>query len=158
MLERELARAVRYGDVLSVVMVDLDQFKEVNDVHGHAAGDTVLCDVAEMLRPGLRDGDVLARYGGDEFCVLLPNTPATAAQVVAERLCASVASRGYGPDEQSEILLSAGIATSEHLEAQDGELSDAILRLADRALYVSKGGGGNVVTIWTSELGRGGES
>jgi diguanylate cyclase (GGDEF)-like protein/PAS domain S-box-containing protein len=151
-LERELARAVRYGDVLSVVMVDLDHFKEVNDVYGHAAGDLVLCAVAEMLRPGLRDGDVLGRYGGDEFCVLLPNTPAAAAQVVAERLCASVAGRGYGPGEESKILLSAGIATSEHLAAGEGELSDAILRLADRALYVSKRRGGNVVTIWTPEL------
>ena len=149
-LEREMARAVRYGDVLSVVMVDLDDFKNVNDLYGHVAGDAVLCDVARMLRPGLRDGDVLARYGGDEFCVLLPNTDAPAAVVVAERLCASVGDRSYGPDEESRILLSAGIATSEDVRADEGELTDAILRLADRALYVSKGGGGNVVTVWSA--------
>ena len=153
-LERELARAVRYGDVLSVVMVDLDRFKDVNDLHGHAAGDAVLCEVAAMLRPCLRDGDVLARYGGDEFCVLLPNTPAAAAEVVAQRLCASVASSGYGPDGASEILLSAGIATSEQISPEEGELSDAVLRLADRALYRSKGSGGNVVTIYDPALDR----
>lgn len=151
-LERELARAVRYGDVLSVVMADLDQFKEVNDHHGHAAGDTVLCEVARMLRPGLRDGDVLARYGGDEFCVLLPNTDATAAKAVALRLCASVAERGYGPEEDSQILLSTGIATSNDVETEEGDLSDALLRLADRALYASKRAGGNIVTVWRPDL------
>ncbi len=151
-LDREMARAIRYGDVLSVVMIDLDQFKDVNDVHGHAAGDAVLIDVARMLKPGLRDGDVLARYGGDEFCILLPNTDATAALAVAERLREQVAARGYGPDRDAAIHLSAGLATSEDVAEVDGKPTDELLKLADRALYVSKGSGGNRVTIWTDAI------
>jgi len=151
-LEREMARAVRYGDVLSVVMIDLDEFKQVNDDHGHPAGDAVLCDVARMLRPGLRDGDVLARYGGDEFCVLLPNTDAEAARGVAERLRLHVADRGYGPEGTARIRLSAGLATSENLSEDEGHVTEQLLRMADRALYASKDAGGDRVTIWTTEL------
>ncbi len=151
-LEREMARAVRYGDVLSVVMIDLDAFKQVNDDQGHPTGDAVLCEVAQMLRPGLRDGDVLARYGGDEFCILLPNTDAEAARGVAERLRAYVAERGYGPGGTARILLSAGLATSEHLREDEGRVTEQLLRMADRALYASKGAGGDRVTIWTPEL------
>lgn len=153
-LEREMARAVRYGDVLSVVMIDLDQFKEINDLHGHAAGDAVLCDVARVLRPHLRDGDVLARYGGDEFCVLLPNTEADSALRVAERLCSAFSDRRYGPDESWGITLSGGLATSADLtgpsagEAPAADTTDGILRRADRALYASKAGGGDRVTVW----------
>ena len=114
-LEREMARALRYGDVLAVVMIDLDGFKDVNDEHGHAAGDKVLTDIARLLRPHLRDGDILARYGGDEFVALLPNTDGGAAFVVAERLRTAVADRGYGPEDASRITMSAGIATSEQV-------------------------------------------
>jgi diguanylate cyclase (GGDEF)-like protein/PAS domain S-box-containing protein len=151
-LEREMARALRYGDVLSVVMLDLDQFKQINDEHGHAAGDEVLCGVARVLRPALRDGDVLARYGGDEFCVLLPNAEAQAAEVVAQRLCASVAESPHGPAGAAQILLSAGIATSADVKDVEGSQTDAILRLADRALYASKAAGAGRVTIWQAGL------
>ncbi len=151
-LEREMARALRYGDVLSVVMIDLDQFKDVNDEYGHAAGDTVLREVARMLRPGLRDGDVLARYGGDEFCVLLPNTDARAGTAVAERLRSQVAEYSYGPEGTANILLSAGLATSQDVAEGEESPTDALLRLADRALYVSKDAGGDQVTIWNESL------
>jgi len=151
-LEREMARALRYGDVLSLVMIDLDAFKDVNDVHGHAAGDAVLRDVARMLRPGLRDGDVLARYGGDEFCVLLPNTDAAAGRAVADRLRTQVAAHRYGPEGTARIQLSAGLATSRDVPGDDRDPTDVLLRLADRALYASKDAGGDRVTVWTNEL------
>jgi diguanylate cyclase (GGDEF)-like protein/PAS domain S-box-containing protein len=151
-LEREMARALRYGDVLSLVMVDLDEFKDVNDEFGHAAGDDVLRDVARMLRPGLRDGDVLARYGGDEFCVLLPNTDAKAALVVADRLRVQVASAPLSVKTPKRVMLSAGLATSEDVPAEEGNPMDVLLRLADRALYASKDAGGDRVTVWTTDL------
>ena len=116
------------------------------------AGDTVLRDVARMLRPGLRDGDVLARYGGDEFCVLLPNTDARAGRAVAERLRAQVAEYGYGPEGDARILLSAGLATSSDVPEGEKDPTDLLLRLADRALYASKGNGGDQVVLWSPEL------
>ncbi|MDA1193811.1 MAG: sensor domain-containing diguanylate cyclase [Planctomycetota bacterium] len=151
-LEREMARAQRYGDVLAVVMMDLDGFKQINDVHGHAAGDTVLTEVASLLRPHLRDGDVLARYGGDEFVALLPNTDGRAALTVAERLRAAVAERGYGPEATSRVTMSAGVATSEDVREVERSASDLLLRRADRALYEGKDAGGNRVTPWSTAL------
>ena len=152
-LERELARAVRYGDVLTVVMADLDDFKVVNDQHGHGAGDDVLRGVARVLRPHLRDGDVLARYGGDEFCVLLPNTHAESALRVAERLRQAIAEYGAGPRGVWRVTLSAGLATSEDVKGVSGDVMDLLLQRADRALYASKHAGGNRITRWTSPLG-----
>lgn len=151
-LDREMARAIRYGDVLSVLMIDLDEFKQVNDLHGHPAGDDVLREVAQGMRPALRDGDVLARYGGDEFCVLLPNTPAEAASAAAERLRAAVAAARFAPEGHTTVTVSVGLATSEHASRQEGTPSELLLRFADRALYASKNGGGDRVTVWSEEL------
>lgn len=171
-LEREMARAIRYGDVLSLLMVDLDEFKDVNDEFGHASGDDVLREVARMLRPGLRDGDVLARYGGDEFCVLLPNTDAPAALVVAERLRTQLSAAPADPKTGLRVMLSAGLATSADVQIvlnarqeaenagapkkKDKEESpvDILLRLSDQALYASKDAGGDRVTVWTLALDR----
>jgi diguanylate cyclase (GGDEF)-like protein len=129
-------------------MIDLDCFKAMNDVHGHAEGDRVLVAVSRLLRPHLRDGDVLARYGGDEFVVLLPNTDGGAAFTVAERLRVAVGERGYGPDGDAPIKLSGGIATSEDVRDIDGNTTDVLLQRADRALYASKGAGGDRIIPW----------
>ena len=153
-LEREMARALRYGDVLSVIMIDLDGFKEVNDEHGHATGDKVLVEIARLLRPHLRDGDVLARFGGDEFVALLPNTEGAAAAVVAERLRASIAERGYGPQEAARITMSGGIATSEDVSDVERSATDVLLTRADAALYRSKADGGNQITAWRADFGE----
>lgn len=147
-LDREMARAIRYGDSLAVLMVDQDHFKKINDQLGHAVGDAVICDVARTLRAGLRDGDVLARYGGDEFCVLLPNTNRDEARVVAERLRENVANMLVGPDRDTPCHVSIGLATSEDAKHATGKPTDALLTLADDALFVSKRAGGNVVSIW----------
>lgn len=147
-LGREIARAVRYGDELSVLMIDLDNFKPINDLCGHAAGDRVICAVARALGGALRDGDVLARYAGDEFCVLLPNTSAEAALAVAERLRQAIETLALPDAAGVNLRISVGLATSEDVAAQPVNAVDAILTLADDALFASKRLGGNRVSVW----------
>jgi diguanylate cyclase (GGDEF)-like protein/PAS domain S-box-containing protein len=144
-LARELARAERYDDELCVLMADQDDFKRVNDEHGHTVGDEVLVAVAQTLRSGLRDGDVLARYGGDEFCVLLPSTGRDAGWVVAERVRQLVEARGFGPGDTLRLTVSIGLATSADLPREDGSRTDLLLTLADEALLEAKRRGGNTV-------------
>lgn len=152
-LEREIARAIRYGDELSVLMIDQDGFKLINDRLGHAVGDMLLIEVSRTLRSGLRDGDVLARYGGDEFVILLPNTDAESAMQVAERLRSDVWERGYGPDGTVKAKICIGVASSGDVPRGTKKPTDAMLSLADKALYKAKRGGGNAVESWTEELG-----
>jgi diguanylate cyclase (GGDEF)-like protein len=140
-LDREVARWRRYGQPFAVLMIDLDDFKRVNDLFGHEVGDDVLRAVAGGLRGGLREGDVLARYGGDEFCALLPSTPLEAAWPVAERLRERVAGVRAGLSTPTRIAASIGIATTEDLrpEADGADL----LRLADRSMLAAKRLGGD---------------
>jgi diguanylate cyclase (GGDEF)-like protein/PAS domain S-box-containing protein len=137
-LDRERSRAVRYGQPLAVLMVDLDDFKRVNDDHGHDAGDALLRMVATALKSAVREGDVLARYGGDEFCVLLPNTDASAGIQVAERMRAQVAAL-KAPPLGLGVDASVGLATT--ADAPD-EPPDGVLRRADAALLAAKRLGG----------------
>lgn len=132
----------------AVMVVDLDRFKSINDRWGHAAGDAVLIEVAARLTQNLRVGDLLARIGGEEFLIALPDTDLSEAQAVAERLCQVV--------EQTAVLLadrasvhvtvSIGLAISTNACARAGEVAEMIDR-ADRALLVAKSGGRNQVTI-----------
>lgn len=146
-LVRESARAARYKDALAVLMIDLDGFKRINDELDHATGDQVLQEVGRALREGLRDGDVLARYGGDEFCVLLPSTGREGARAVAERLRSHVATRGFGPDGSLRMRITVGLATSADVELADKTAADALVRLADRALLSGKPLGGDRVVV-----------
>lgn len=156
-LERELARARRHGTKAAVLLVDLDDFKDVNDEHGHDVGDEVLAAVSGSLRVGLREGDVLARYGGDEFCVLLADTDAATARAVAERVRASVAALRSGPTGAIRITTSIGLATTADLEAGAG--ARALVRLADRAMYEAKHvGGDRVATSARADAGPAAES
>lgn len=144
-LIREMARASRYDDVVAVLMIDLDGFKRINDELDHATGDQVLQEIGRTLRDGLRDGDVLARYGGDEFCVLLPSTTREGARAVAERLRTQVHERAYGPDASLRMRITIGVATSTDLTPTEKSPADAVLRLADRALLSAKPLGGDRV-------------
>ena len=137
-LERETARARRTGATVTLVLLDLDRFKTLNDSHGHAAGDAALVDVADVLRRGLRAGDVAGRWGGDEFGVVFAGLPVEVAHDVVDRLRAHFThpSRGRG---RRRVSFSAGVA------ALAGEAADAaeLMRLADAALYEAKAAGGN---------------
>src|SRR5262249_8737096 len=136
--ERELLRAGRYGHPLACLLVDIDEFKPFHDAHGHLRGDEVLRHVAEVLRRELRAADLAARYGGDEFVVLLPEVGKADALVVAEKLRAAIASGGL---EQS-VTASVGVAAY----PEDAERLDPLLEAADHALFGAKRSGRNQVT------------
>lgn len=129
---RAIDRARRARRPLSVVLFDCDRFKQINDTHGHAAGDHVLCLVAQALRATARSTDVIARVGGDEFVAVLPNTSRTGAKVFAERAgsaLSELASRaGY------EVTISAGVGEW----SRDGRTLDALIATADREMYRRK--------------------
>jgi len=147
-LREEVRRTRRYGNQLSVVMCDIDHFKQVNDNHGHPAGDAVLVRVADVLRAGLRtEVDVAGRYGGEEFLLLLPQTTARAAVVAAERLRKSTEQLrvDVGDDEPLQVTMSFGIA---ELDIESGEGPAELIARADAALYASKEAGRNRVTAF----------
>jgi diguanylate cyclase (GGDEF)-like protein len=136
-LAHEVERAQRYGKPLSVLMLDVDRFKEVNDTYGHLMGDTLLSYVAQVIAAELRSSDVAARYGGDEFAVILPETDQTRALTVAEKLSGaiSVDRRWQGALLES---LGAGISFGVAAFPDDGRTADDLLGAADRRLYGAK--------------------
>ena len=147
-LHDEVARHARYGTPVSLLMLDLDGFKTVNDSYGHVAGDEVLVIVAGLLRETLRVTDLPSRYGGDEFAVVLPATGKTDAFAVAEKLRGAVEQavvelRRDGVTEQVPVRVSVGVATAHHGSTDPVELLEA----ADRALYQAKEGGRNQVRL-----------
>jgi diguanylate cyclase (GGDEF)-like protein len=145
-LDDELERAARYQRPCSVVLVDLDHFKRVNDTHGHAAGDLVLREVADVLRTNVRAADIVGRYGGEEFMVVLPETDADDAAASAEKLRRLVGSRKIRLDDGylRSVTLSAGVAggLGQHLQL------DALVRDADAALYSAKALGRDQVYVF----------
>lgn len=136
-LEEEL-RFRRRGRPLSVVMLDLDHFKRVNDEEGHGRGDTLLATIADALSRAVRATDVLGRYGGDEFVVLLPDTEPAQAEIVAHRVVLGVREVGLGFDAKRPVTASVGLAV-----ATETDEPRALLQRADRAAYVAKARGGD---------------
>ncbi len=145
-LEREIARGDRSGRSFCLVMLDLDDLKTVNDRFGHLAGDQVLRTVADMVRSGVRKIDVAARYGGDEFVALLPETDPTGGWVLAEKIRLMVAEQGL-PGVDPGPTVSVGVVSY----PSDGRSADALLVSADRAMYASKRSGKNRVARATME-------
>ncbi len=143
--QRELAQAARYGQPLCVLMLDADHFKRINDGHGHDVGDEVLRRLASTLRAELREGDVLARFGGEEFAVLLPNTALAEAEQVAERLRAAVVRQciTLASGAQVRFTISIGAAPFEGTPCDLG----ALLKAADTALYRAKAEGRDCVRV-----------
>ncbi|HVF15442.1 MAG TPA: diguanylate cyclase [Steroidobacteraceae bacterium] len=147
---RELKRVQRHGGALSLLMLDIDHFKQVNDRFGHAIGDEVLQEFARRITSGLpRESDWFARMGGEEFVVVLPQTSIEGAQVVAEKLRASVAAAPVRTLAGAvNMTVSIGVADLAALAAAKIEAStDAMLDLADRCLYESKANGRNRISV-----------
>lgn len=143
-IEQELRRGLEQGTPTSLVMMDIDHFKSVNDTYGHPAGDAVLRDVAAMVRRSVRDVDVCGRYGGEEFGVLLPQTDAKGAQLVAERIREAVRARPFElRGEQRQVTVSLGVSTA----PVHGSDSRTLIEAADTALYASKQNGRDRVTM-----------
>ena len=141
------ARAAVMRQEFAVMVVDLDRFKTVNDKHGHAAGDVVLVEVARRLRANLRDEDLLARIGGEEFLAVLPDSSHTAARLVAERLCAAVDERPIRLSSGVSLRVTVSIGMAVSAVAVGGGLSvEKLVEQADLALLESKGAGRNQVT------------
>jgi diguanylate cyclase (GGDEF)-like protein len=145
-VDEEIARAARYRRPLSVILLDLDHFKRLNDSHGHAAGDLVLRQVGLMLAENVRATDVAGRYGGEEFLILLPDTPLDGAVVLAEKLRQELMLVEV-PGVDRSVSASFGVAVYP-TDAPDGEM---LVRMADRALYAAKSRGRNCV-VTSAEL------
>jgi diguanylate cyclase (GGDEF)-like protein len=140
-LKEELDRARRYDQVVTVALFDVDEFKRINDSLGHQGGDKVLQQLANLLQGELRTMDLLARFGGEEFVILLPETGSTGARLFTDRVLRRVAQHNFG-DVTSPIwvTVSAGLATFPDDRAADEE---ALLKLADENLYKAKRAGRN---------------
>lgn len=147
-MSEAIARARRAGTHVALIFADLDGFKQINDTQGHDAGDDVLRDVSGVLTGVLRESDTLARVGGDEFVLLLPDLPqADAALAVAERILRELhAAAGVG--RLSEVTSSLGVAVF----PRDADEADALLRHADAAMYDAKRRGGDQFRVWASDL------
>ena len=146
---RILREANAAGRAMAVLIGDLDHFKRVNDTYGHAAGDTVLIEVAERLRANLRGADVLARLGGEEFLIIMPDTDAALAGPVAERICEFVSTRPVVIDDGRKsvhVTMSIGVAATRP-GTSHAETVEAVIKRADRALYAAKAAGRNQITV-----------
>jgi diguanylate cyclase (GGDEF)-like protein len=144
-LDRELARATRKKTMLAVFMLDIDHFKDFNDLHGHSAGDAVLRAVAEVCQATIRTEDIACRYGGEELTIILPDMTEEGAYVRAENIRRAVSDLRVqeGKDFYGEVTISIGVA----LYPDDGMSAEALLRTADQALYRAKRQGRNQVSV-----------
>lgn len=143
-LEDERRRAVRYGQPLSLVMVDIDWFKRLNDQYGHETGNIALRELAKVITTCIRDVDILARYGGEEFIVILPQTGVEEAHAIGERIRRRVEHSNFGVTPLGDVLrmtVSIGISCY----PDNGKPEDALVESVDQALYRAKDGGKNLV-------------
>jgi diguanylate cyclase (GGDEF)-like protein len=147
LLDQEIERAGRYQEMFSLLIIDADHFKQINDTYGHQSGDRVLRELAKCLREEVRNVDIPARVGGEEFAVILPSTSGEAALAIAERIRTSISEREIqlqGEEQGSvQVTVSVGMATYPH-SAKDGK---DLFHQADVALYNAKQGGRNRVSI-----------
>ena len=143
----EFARASRYHYPLSCLMIDIDYFKAVNDMHGHPVGDRVLRELGNFLMSHLRQSDTVARYGGEEFCVLLPHVGYEGAHLLAERLRKKIMDENHKLDSGMDLKITISIGVSSYPE-DPVDRKDTLLFYADKALYRAKGAGRNRVYVY----------
>jgi diguanylate cyclase (GGDEF)-like protein len=155
LLSEEIVRAQRYKHAVSLLMLDIDHFKRVNDTHGHQAGDIILRGLSDLLGNQARAIDRVCRYGGEEITVILPETDATAAMNIAERLRAAVERQPFDIDSGKTvgITVSIGVATY----PQQVDVLEKLVKAADTALYAAKQGGRNRVERYQPSM-KGGNS
>jgi diguanylate cyclase (GGDEF)-like protein len=146
-LAEEIRRATRYRQPLSLIMVDLDWFKRINDTYGHEAGNVLLKGVVRVIAANVRDTDTLARYGGEEFIIILPQTDHDDAQLIAERIRSEIEKSTFG-DGHKYPKLTATVSVGITTYPDNGHGEDELVQLVDRAMYLAKGSGKNaVVTV-----------
>ena len=149
-LDRDMARAQRMREPMALMMVDIDHFKDVNDQYGHPAGDRVLCSVVNVLRQRVRAQDLVGRYGGEEFMVLLPDTGLVGAEQLAHALCKAVEESRCPadgvPGPGIAVTVSIGVFGG---RLESGDSWDMLIAAADRALYQAKNNGRNRVEVAT---------
>jgi diguanylate cyclase (GGDEF)-like protein len=144
----ELAWSVRYKETLSIMMLDIDFFKKINDTYGHSCGDEILKQIANALLSVLRTEDIVARYGGEEFIILLPNTNPEGALTAAEKIRGTVQDRNFlceSGDIRLSVTISIGVTT---YNGETGLSPDRLIGQADGALYSAKEGGRNRVAVY----------
>jgi diguanylate cyclase (GGDEF)-like protein len=141
--EAAFAHAQRLGQPLAVLLIDVDHFKQINDVHGHAAGDRVLADVARSCREQVRPDDIVGRYGGDEFVIVIPQGTSQRAARIAARLTGPLTRLTTGDGTPTAFTISAGVAES----GGSGDLP-SLLAHADLAMYEAKKAGGACFRIF----------
>ncbi len=155
-LAEEFRRAQRYSDPVSLIMIDLDHFKLVNDRFGHQTGDLVLREAAEKIRASIRDPDICARYGGEEFAVILPKTHLAGALAVAERIWREMGQKVYEPRAHPpgegavplRVTASIGLA---FFPAKDITSAELLVKFADDALYQAKKSGRNTICLYQAQ-------
>jgi diguanylate cyclase (GGDEF)-like protein len=150
-LTEELNRSKRYNYAMSCLMIDIDDFKKYNDRNGHQAGDVALKITAHSLKAVLRSADIACRYGGEEFCILLPQTTVSEAGVIAERMRQKVAETEYPHGKtqpMGRVSISIGISTfAKHIDT-----AESVIAAADRALYNAKSHGKNRIEFYVDNL------
>ncbi len=149
-LRLEIDRQKRYGRPLTLLMIDIDDFKKINDRYGHLIGDMVLIKIASLLRDEVRGFDFVARYGGDEFTVILPEVPEKAAVAVGRRIMRSISLHEFSSPEYNEvgpITVTIGIAS---FPADAGDAQDLVAK-ADRAMYAGKSSGKDCLCVFGDE-------
>ena len=151
-LAREMARTARAGTELALLAIDIDHFKCVNDTRGHVAGDAVLREVGALLLHTARAGDVVARTGGEEFSLLLPDTSASGPYQLAVRLCEVIRDHRFGDAGGIHLTVSIGVASSDaQLTSVTIDVTEMLKIRADQALYAAKRGGRDRVRTWDAE-------
>ena len=144
-LDREISRCQRYGSVLSLIFLDMDYFKHVNDTHGHLMGSRVLIEVAHILLRNLRNVDVIARYGGDEFVVVLPETSVKTTLRITSRLLQALQEYDFLKEEGLKVRLTASFGIAGYPE--HAATKRDLVRLADQAMYQAKNSGRNQICV-----------
>lgn len=147
-LEKEFKRAKRYGSSISVLFLDVDRFKLVNDTHGHLVGSRLIKEIGQVIKSCLRDIDIAVRYGGDEYTMILVNTDSGGATKVAERIRQSVESRNFLAEDGLNLKVSVCIGIASYPE--HAKNVQEILDMADQAMYRGKNSTRNVVYIWNA--------